>query len=213
MGYDMRIEGPPTAEEEAKVREAQAAFDASVKERNSLPDRRPGDDDAAQEKVDAAYEALHAADISYFRLNIWGMSDYLYYMHQLGMLAVDYDMPSFPQLPDGITWDDMEAAEAPPGDGSSLPVKAEAVAHLKAREAHVAWHPEPAFGIAQHKFGSNDGWLVTPQEIKAALESYRTHSGDEVKVIVGTGEGRLEYWLKWIAYLERAQHRGGFRVW
>ncbi|MXM66103.1 hypothetical protein GR925_22290 [Streptomyces sp. HUCO-GS316] len=89
-------------------------------------------------------------------------------------------------------------------------MKSAAVAYVEQREAHLAWHPKPPFGIALHKLGSNDGWLVTPEEITAALESYRTHSGDEVKVIVGDKE--LDYWLKWIAYLERAQRHGGFRV-
>ncbi|MFD1656964.1 hypothetical protein ACFSL4_01620 [Streptomyces caeni] len=152
-------------------------------------------------------EAAPDGDTSYFRLNIWGMSRYREIMHQLGMVAVDYQQPNFPELPDGIDWEDVSAVRYPEGQ---QPVKPEAVTFAKTIDEHLAWHPDPPFGIALHKFGSNDGWLVTPQEIAAALEAYRTHSGDEVKVIVGA-EG-LDYWLKWIAYLERAQHRGGFRV-
>lgn len=211
MGYDMTIVNPLTGEEAAKAKEAEAAFHTAVKERDALELPRDHPDcEAAQAKVDAAYDAMYDADTSYFRLNIWGMGRYREYMDQLGMVATDYALPPWPDKPEEITWEDVEAVEEP-ADGSDLPVKAEAVAYVKQRDAHLVWHPDPPFGMALHKFGSNDGWLVTPEEITAALEAYRTHSGDEVKVIVGAD--RLDYWLKWIAYLERAQRRGGFRVW
>lgn len=148
-------------------------------------------------------------DTSYFRLNIWGMSRFREFMDQLGMLATDYAHQPWPEKPDSIDWDDVSAVRYPEDD-DQLPVKPDAVAFAKTIDAHLAWHPDPPFGVAVHKFGSNDGWLVTPQEIAAALESYRTHSGDEVKALVGS-DG-IDHWLKWIAYLDRAQRCGGFRV-
>ncbi|MGD6749142.1 hypothetical protein [Streptomyces sp. BH105] len=182
----------------------------AVKARDALtvPRDHP-DQEAAQKIVHERYEAMHDADTAYFRLNIWGMGRYTEIMEQLGMTVSDYSAPPFPHQPEGVTWDEIEAAQEA-GDAANTPVRPEVLAYLKQQEAHVAWRPEPAFGIALHKFGSNDGWLVTPEEIKAALETYRTHGSGEVKVIVGDD---LDYLLKWIAYLERAQHRGGFRVW
>ncbi|MCX3059581.1 hypothetical protein [Streptomyces beihaiensis] len=155
-------------------------------------------------------DAVEGEDTSYFRLNIWGMSQYREIMHQLGMVTMDYQKPNFPEKPDSIDWEDVSAIRYPEDYESQQPVKPEAVTFAKTIDEHLAWHPNPPFGIALHKFASNDGWLVTPEEIAAALETYRTHSGDEVEVIVGAD--RLDYWLEWIAYLERARQRGGFRV-
>lgn len=174
--------------------------------------------EAAQQKVDAAYEALQATDVSYFRLNIHGMGVYRTVMDALGMLVTGYPQPSFPELPDGVTWEDVDAAveEANPGAGDGLPVKAAAAVYVKELDAHLAWHPEPASGIAAHKFGSNDGWLVTPAEIEAALAAYRTHSAPQVMTLLGAALGdegdSHSYWIEWITYLERARVRGGFKV-
>ena len=149
-------------------------------------------------------------DSTYFRLNIWSMGRFRQFMAQLGMVATDYEVPRWPEKPDTIDWDDVSAVRYPDDYEGNQPVKPEAVTFAKTIDEHLAWHPAASFGIALHKFGSNDGWLVTPEEIRAALESYRTHSGDEVKAIVGA-DG-LDRWLKWIAYLERAQRHSGFRV-
>ncbi|MFD4258207.1 hypothetical protein ACFWR9_11400 [Streptomyces sp. NPDC058534] len=148
-------------------------------------------------------------DSGYFRLNIWGMSRYAQIMEQLGMIATDYPLAAWPEKPDCIDWEDVSAVRYPEDYEGDMPVKPEAVAYAKTIDEHRAWHPDPPFGIALHKFGTNDGWLVTPEEIAAALESYRTHSAEEVKALLG---GNVDHWLKWIAYLERAQRQGGFRV-
>ena len=155
-------------------------------------------------------DAQGGRDGSYFRLNIWGMGRFREFMDQLGMVATDYTVPPWPEKPDSIDWEDVSAVRYPDDYEGDQPVKPDAVTFAKAIETHLAWHPDPTFGIALHKFGSNDGWLVTPEEIAATLESYRTHSGDEVKVIVGA-DG-IDRWVEWITYLERAQLRGGFRV-
>ncbi|MEU7400737.1 hypothetical protein [Streptomyces sp. NPDC044948] len=148
-------------------------------------------------------------DSGYFRLNIWGMSRYAQLMEQLGMVATDYPLAPWPEKPDGIDWEDVSAVRHPEDCEGQEPAKPEAVAYSKTLDEYLAWHPDPPLGIALHKFGTNDGWLVTPEEIATALESYRTHSGEEVKALLA---GELDYWLKWIAYLERAQRCGGFRV-
>ncbi|WP_425838381.1 hypothetical protein [Streptomyces fractus] len=212
MGYDMFIE-TVSDHEAATVRAAEDAFHAAARARDALhlpPDH--ADCVAAQEKVERAYEALREADSSYFRLNIWGMSHYCEVMEQLGMVVSDYELPPFPHEPDGVTREEIDAF-GDRGHGPDAPARPEVVAYWKQLEAHLSWHLDPAFGIALHKFCSNDGWLVTPEEIAAALESYRVHSAEEVKVIVGGDTEELDYWLQWISYLQRAQQRGGFRVW
>ncbi|MGW3954618.1 hypothetical protein ACWEKM_27635 [Streptomyces sp. NPDC004752] len=173
---------------------------------------------AAQQKVDEAYEALQTAHTSYFRLGIHGMGAFRTVMGMLGMLVTGYQTPDFPDLPDGVTWADIDAAEEEPNPEPTdeLPIKAAAAVYVKERNAHLSWHPEPAPGIAVHKLGSNDGWLVTPQEIDAALAAYRTHNADEVKTLLATELGdegdHTSYWIEWITYLERAKTRGGFKV-
>ncbi|MFE0099822.1 hypothetical protein [Streptomyces sp. NPDC059009] len=208
MGYDMTIENTPE-DEAVSTQEAKAAFYTAAQERDRL-DLPPDHPDAltAQAAVERAYDAMLTADTSYFRLNIWGMGRYRELMDQFGMVVCDYDPPPWPHVPDDLTDEEVdEAATAAPGAA----IRPEVHSYLKQVESHLSWHPEPVFGIALHKCCSNDGWLVTPEEITAALESYRTHDNDEVRVLVG--EDELDYWHQWITYLERARHRGGFRIW
>lgn len=155
-------------------------------------------------------DASEDSGASYFRLNIFGMSRYREFMNQLGMVTTDYTLPPWPEKPDSVDWEDVSVVRYPEDYEGNQPVKPEAVTFAKTVDKHLAWHPDPPFGIALHKLGSNDGWLVTPEEIAAALEAYRNHSGDKVKVMVGADQP--DYWLQWIAYLERARQRGGFRV-
>ncbi|GHO60047.1 hypothetical protein KSB_85220 [Ktedonobacter robiniae] len=62
-------------------------------------------------------------------------------------------------------------------------------------------------GIPAYKFGSNDGWLVTPDELSAALAAYDACIADGVEPPAFT------WWGDWINYLRRAASHGGFRVW
>lgn len=148
---------------------------------------------------------------SFLSLNIFTMATFRQLMSDLGMLDVDYERPEWPSRPKHLTSEDIEAAETSAGGESpGLPVKAEAAAYVKRREAYLAWHPDPVAGIAVHKLVGNDGWLVTPAEIAVALEAYRRHTGDWVRALL---DGETDRWLQWITFLERAQRRGGFRVW
>lgn len=150
----------------------------------------------------------------YFRLNIFAMGRYATAMYELGMAADGKSHPKWPELPDGVTWDDIEAVRYPEDNDKGLPAKPGAVAHEKAHQRVLAWHDDGIIGIAGHKFDSNDGWLVTPDEIGQAIDAYRKHSGEHVKsVLADAGIKNIDYWLKWIGYLERAQRHGGFRVW
>lgn len=212
MGYDMTIENPTEAED-VGLEVATALFYSAVKERDALD--APHDDPAwiaLQERVTAASKAMGQTNTSYFRLNIWGMGRYREAMHTLGMLVLDNDHPSFPDLPDGVTWEDVEIVEYPDQHEGEIP-KPEAVAHHKANEAVLAWHMEPALGIEIHKFGSNDDWLVTPAEIRAALAAYRRADLPQIETaLASAGIKDASDWGRWIDYLTRAEQQGGFRV-
>ncbi len=89
-------------------------------------------------------------------------------------------------------------------------------------------------GIQAHKLASNDGWLVSATEIRAALRTYdgitrervvevifADPSNDGVPQIVidfvgvrskDEREADVAYWDRWIAFLRRAAENGGFRV-
>lgn len=81
-------------------------------------------------------------------------------------------------------------------------------AYLESLDSITSPHGDGPPGIPLHKVdGSNDGWLVTEQEIRDALA-----------VIDATGtpelEGRMvEFWTRWVEFLRAASTQGGFRTW
>lgn len=202
MGYDMYIVTADPGEEEA-VAEARKLFDAACAKRDALT-RGSGEHQAAQAEVDTAYVALDAARRTYFRLNVWGMGIARESMYTLAMLDVDASSPDWPEREDfGVddqVWNAYDGDE--PGEDAPEGIRR----FHAAQEAALAAHPEPAVGICAFKLGSNDGWLVTPAELDAALAIYDKHA---------TGGGNVpshEWWSEWIDYLRRAATRGGFRV-
>lgn len=93
--------------------------------------------------------------------------------------------------------------------------------HKAAHEAHLSWRPDPQedFRIALHKFGSNDGWHVTPEEAFFAgntLKTIRDAEDERFNAILGANgfesEDSRRYFDQWIDYLLLASKRGGFRV-
>jgi hypothetical protein len=208
MGYDMYIEQPLT-DDEAKARDAARAHLESLTRPYDLPEG--AEREAAQKLWDEAWRAFGDTEVNYFRLNIWGMGRYRVAMHALGMV-VENQHPPFPQLPDGITWDDVEVVEYPEEHEGETP-KPEAVAHHQAMEAVLAWHSDEPKGIEVHKFGTNDNWNVTPEEIAAALDAYHDKTPEQVAAVLAEcGITERDYWDRWIAWLTRAQGMGGFRV-
>jgi len=84
--------------------------------------------------------------------------------------------------------------------------------HGATGEAFSDFTLEEPKGIPGIKFTSNDGWLVTPDEIRAALAQLEG-SGNADVIREDAGEGDIDYWLAWIHYLQVAERHGGFRVW
>jgi hypothetical protein len=77
-------------------------------------------------------------------------------------------------------------------------------------------------GISGYKLCSNDGWLVTPEELHNALSVYQSRAADRAEVMHQTFQLEFYtpedskwlsgYWRQWIAFLKRAEKHGGFRV-
>jgi hypothetical protein len=127
---------------------------------------------------------------AYFRFNIWGMGAAREIMWRAGMLNVEAVHSPFPKVEDfGGNYEDARFVEA---------------VRQVTDEDHSPFIPA-------YKLGSNDGWLVTPKEIKTALD--RTGLWEAVGSVAGaeTEEGP-DWWGEWIDFLRHTADHGGFRV-
>lgn len=225
MGFDMRIENRIESVELAK-QAARDQFEAACRERDALgaagegPDRanlKPASEafDEAQKRVSAASEAMWEADAAYFRLNVWGMSRMVDDMITLGMLALNYPgYPDWPEYDEAYEERLDELGELSDAELAALPDEPAKAFEIAQREVK-AWSPPDEPGIPAHKFGSNDGWLVTPLDIRGALEALKRADADLVAKVRAewTDEDGGNNFDRWIEYLQRAQQHGGFRVW
>ncbi len=152
----------------------------------------------------------------YFRLNISGMGRFCHAMHELGMLYASGSPAAWPTAPSQRIKElayDLDSGEEPDGTPEEL---AQARAYAEAIRKHLAAHPFDGDVIPSHKFSTNDGWIVTPDEIKAALAEYDSIDAEtatrRLTQTVFTQPNELEYWFRWIVYLRRAVDYEGFEV-
>lgn len=140
-----------------------------------------------------------------FRFNLSSMGPAKAAMDRLGMLSHEHDAPR-PRPEDfGLTLDAIYAAQSRHAPKIPEPVRA----FLAAEQAALEWEAEQPTGIPEYKIGhGNDGWLVTPGEIRAALAVLEARP-ESVKVGLS---GQHPRWVEWIDFLERAAEHGGFRV-
>ncbi|WP_274558007.1 hypothetical protein [Streptomyces spiramyceticus] len=142
-------------------------------------------------------------DEHYFRFG-WTTGHHAFeVMANFGMVT-DTPMPAWPQLTAyGLTKGDFAL-----GNDASEATK-QAIA--KYREDWFAvrdWaEPEPT-GIPSFKLHFNEGRLITPQELSAALAAYEVHPN---YAIAEMPVGDLT-WGRWTAFLRRARDLGGLRV-
>ncbi|MFG2763116.1 hypothetical protein [Streptomyces rubiginosohelvolus] len=197
MGYDMYTVKEADATEQAAVRAAQEicsnlTFPWTLQE--GTPERK-----AAEQAHREAFDNLRAVEKSYFRLNIRGMSTCLDWMDVLGMLT-DEAAPEWPELSAfGLDdWPDSDDDDLSDADHRYLAASAAVLAH----------EPQPVTGVPAYKFGSNDGWLVTPAQCAAALEAWEKAPAARRADV----ESGCEWWPSWIAFLAHSKDRGGFRV-
>lgn len=183
----------------------------------------------------AQAEVMRLADLrdrtkrSYFRLNVWGMGNVRRAMFALGMA---YDSPEDREWP---TWPEdvghvVEALQDDNGKGVPeylaewYPEKGEPTeVELDRAKLYVAesdeirrHHPEGGTTIPLHKFGSNDGWVVTPAECLEALAAWHGRSAgerdDALQDAKITGADWEDLWKRWLEFIELAAHCDGFEV-
>lgn len=179
----MRWQDEYTPEEQAVKDAAQAEFNRLVSLRNALG--RVGEDHPAQQAVHAAYEALGRADIGYFRLNIWGMSETRPWLLKVGAAHERGNEPR-----DWPSEDDFAGGYEDPAYEAACD---------RVRAAGVEFP-----GIPIWKLGSNDWWHVTPIECRSAVIEAAKHE-DELT-------DAPEYVREFLVWIGEAALRGGFRV-
>lgn len=204
MGYDMSITTGSTEEEQAAL-EAYVPKIAAAQAELNKHERGTEEWKAAAKEVDRLYDEKYSLPSEYFRLNIWGMGYARDYMMERGMIYPSR-CPEFPALPyperenfkTGHEYDNACEDWDRNYEELTAPIK--------------ELHPEGGDTIPAHKFGSNDGWLVTEAECAAAVAAAkasdlpaptRTEDGLEVAV---------SWWPEWVDFLDRASTRGGFLV-
>lgn len=204
MGYDMRIRGDVPAAPQHDIDQAEDAYDAAraaVNARYQAGEFKDNMDaffeaELVPEQLWSAYYRLK--DPGYFRLNIGGMARYADAMHELGMAH---------ESTSGLDW--SESPEFPEDYDDN---QASAQAYDQAMDKFTGAHGSPADPtIPLHKFSTNDGWFVTPEEIRAALDEYDTRCSEELSE---TTRNLIEtdYWGEFIAWLRLAAQHDGFRV-
>jgi hypothetical protein len=201
MGYDMYIVAEDATEERA-YKAADAMVNIACGKRDEY--ESGANRQAVQSVIDAMVAARYRMPSKYFRLNIWGMGVCAQAMHRLGMLDTATKSLAWPEREafgvDDKTWADWDWER--PGEDAPEALRRYYEAHEKA----LSHRPEKPTGICDFKFSSNDGWIVTPEEITAALATYDERIGG------GATPPESDWWGDWIDYLRRAATRGGFRV-
>jgi hypothetical protein len=143
---------------------------------------------------------------SYFQATVRGMGWLVEQMRDLGMVWVASPPSGQLPIPDrlltDVEWDAIR---------NRVPLEAEdARAYAETLTTHLAAHPGGCPGIPLYKvYSTNDGWIVTPAEITAALARYNVCGRDPN---YGGHEGWVVYWRQWIAFLRGAATHDGFTV-
>lgn len=207
MGYDMRaVQQPPGATE--KRHELMASARVLYDQRDALgqascPARVPGsvawdESTGTQEwwgfhRQAEAKLAENSEVEGYFRLNIWGMGLCRELMSNAGMLDVEAERGRYPRAADFGADDGVDPEDAVPGSPEAA-----------CEAARLEWRSASTGGlIPAYKLGSNDGWLVTPTEIRNSLDALERH---------GPVAGAPTWWPDWVSYLRKMVERGGFEV-
>lgn len=156
---------------------------------------------AADQAVSAATLALYEAQPNTFELSR-GTSIVITPMAQFGMLDVDSLPEHFPTraecgMTDAVIREWSESGDEP------LPVARFLALRDAVRDRQAM--PNPV-GIPAYKLKQAEAWLITSDEITAALGAYRTALGD------GAIPPALAWWDHWLAFLERAGRHLGVRV-
>ncbi|QKW22139.1 hypothetical protein HUT16_26450 [Kitasatospora sp. NA04385] len=137
-----------------------------------------------------------------YRFNVSSMGPAKRTMERLGMLSSE-EPPPWPEFADFevVSADFVTASRGEESESMR--------AFHAAGRAVVDWQAEQPTGIPGYKIGGgNDGWLVTPAEIRAALAALEA----QPESVKAEAVSQYPRWEEWIDYLQRAATHGGFRV-
>lgn len=246
MGYDLYWRRAPR-DEARNIAAAKEVVDKLYSERDALPESEKGtlnidavmkngvDFDspdaftgqsdrcrALRQRIKEAHAAYNAAERSYFRFNMSGMSAACRVMLVTEMTFYDDPRPPWPAAAEfGITNEHVNAARYPQ-DYPHITLNDELLLQVAryndAQDKVLQFHGKTDTpGIPDHKFGSNDGWIVLPVECEAAARIWDTWahvSGDNaVNIVIDKLFGGAHgYWREWVAWLREAARHDGFTV-
>lgn len=155
----------------------------------------------ANQAMTRSLMALYEAQPNEFQLTAGSVVDLQNTMLRLGMLDLDTQAGRFPRYEDyGVTAAIIAEFNETGEEGRELAGFNAMADAVRDRQA------ENPTGIPLYKIKTNDKWLVTPNEITAALGAYRTSLGE------GVPEPRLFWWPYWLDFIERAAKYVGARV-
>lgn len=176
----------------------------------------------------ATEEELAAAaqddDPEYFRMSMWGWLKALTAMYCLGMVNLeeveDYLAPVEPGSALGEVfelWTDRDReTQLTRGQDTPRPKPTQ----RRCKEVAAEGGDGDSGGVIPlHKLGTNDGLLVTREEIERTLASYdakfpdRANQPRQLPVPHAKGEIEIiEWWGEWVDWLRDAARHDGFRV-
>jgi hypothetical protein len=121
------------------------------------------------------------------------------------VLARRVPTPPFPTPADyGASADEYDDWLEASDRGHPTPPSAALADYLEALDRHRRANYD-AQVIPVHKLWTNDGWLLTPQELAAALPHAPASAVDR-------RQRPIPWWHQWLDYLDTARGHGGVRV-
>jgi hypothetical protein len=170
------------------------------------PTHPPTPDEQAEleQRHRAAWKQYWHADGARYHLSNRQMGDAITVMEHAGM-ARRVSTPPFPKPADhgasSQEYDDwLDASDR----GQPTQPSAELAGYLDALDRHQRANYD-AHVIPVHKLWTNDGWLLTPDELAAALPHAPASALDR-------RQRPIPWWAQWLDYLDTARGHGGVRV-
>ena len=170
------------------------------------PTDPPAPDEQAEleQRHRAAWKQYWHADGARYHLSNRQMGDAVTVMEHAGM-ARRVPIPPFPTPADyGASTAEYDAWLDATDRGDPTRPSVELVDYLDALDRHQRANYD-AQVIPVHKLWTNDGWLLTPEELAAALP----HAPETA---LDRRQRPLPWWTQWLTYLDTARGHGGVRV-
>jgi hypothetical protein len=164
----------------------------------------PEETDDRERRHRAAWKQYWHAEGARFHLSNRQMIDATMVMERAGM-ARQVPTPPFPRpVHYGASDEEYDAYQDAVDRGQVVQPSPALAAYLDALDHHQRANYD-AEVIPLHKLQTNDGWLVTPGELAAALPHAPTAALDR-------RQRPIPWWNQWLDYLEVSCGHGGFRV-